>query len=93
MGIKIISKDPKQPFRLWLPGILIYLFLLFVLLILFVPIVIVLIGLFIWNLIPDQSKMARAYTRIFFSITTVFWSIRGLTVDVESEDTIVKIKF
>jgi hypothetical protein len=30
---------------------------------------------------------------MFFSIPGLFWSMRGLTVDIESKDAIVKIKF
>jgi hypothetical protein len=51
------------------------------------------VGLLIWNLIPGQGKMARGYTKMFFSIPGLFWSMRGLTVDIESKDAIVKIKF
>ncbi len=93
MGIRIIEKNKEKPFRLYLPGILIYFFILFCLVLLIIPILFVLIGLFIWNLVPGQGEMARAYTKIFFSIPPIFWAMRGLTVDVDTEDTIVKIKF
>lgn len=93
MGIRIVTKNEGKPFRIWLPGVLLGLVFLLVLLVLLIPIIIVMVGLLIWNLIPGQAKRARAYTRIFFSIPKVFWAIRGLTVDVESEDAIVKIKF
>ena len=93
MGIRIVTKNEEKPFRLWLPGILIYLLFLPMLILLLVPIMFILIGLLIWNLIPGQGKMARAYTRIFFSIPNIFWAMRGLTVDIDSKDTIVKIKF
>jgi energy-coupling factor transporter transmembrane protein EcfT len=93
MGIRIIEKNKEKPFKLWLPGILIFFFLFLFMILLIIPIVIVLIGLLIWNLIPGQGKIARAYTRILFSVPKIFWAMRGLSVDVESKDTIVKIKF
>ncbi len=93
MGIRIISKDREKPFRLWLPGILIFFLIFMAFLIFIVPIVLALIGLIVWNLIPGQGKKARAYTRIVFSVPKIFLALRGLTVDVESDDTIVKIKF
>ena len=93
MGIRIISKDSEKPFRLWLPSILIFFMIFLALMIFLVPIVLLLIGLLVWNLIPGQGKKARAYSRIVFSIPTIFLALRGLTVDVESDDTIVKIKF
>ncbi|MCF7831990.1 MAG: hypothetical protein K9N05_00240 [Candidatus Marinimicrobia bacterium] len=93
MSIRIITKNKEKPFRLYLPGILFYFFLLLFIILLIVPIIIIMIGLLVWNLIPGQDKRARAYTRIFFSVPKIFLSIRGLTVDVESKDTIVKIKF
>jgi uncharacterized membrane protein len=93
MGIRIITKNGEKPFRLCLPRVLIYLFLILILILLIIPIVIVMVGLLIWNLILGQSKMVYAYTRIFFSIPKVFCALRGLTVDIESKDAIVKIKF
>ncbi|MDD4961896.1 MAG: hypothetical protein WDA41_11050 [Candidatus Neomarinimicrobiota bacterium] len=93
MGIRILSTNAEKPFSLWLPGILIWLMLLFCMLILIIPVFLILIGLLIWNLIPGQRKNARAYTRIFFSIPGLLCALRGLTVDVESPDTIVKIYF
>ena len=93
MGIRIISKEREKPFRLWLPGILIFFLIFLAFLIFMIPIIIVLIGLLIWNLIPGEGKKARAYTRIIFSVPKVFFALKGLTVDVESNDAIVKIKF
>jgi len=93
MGIRIVEKNKEKPFRLWLPGLLIWIMLLPILILLIVPICLVVIGLFIWNLVPGQGKTARAYTKIFFSIPSLFWALRGLTVDIDSKDTIVKIKF
>jgi len=93
MGIRIVEKNKEKPFRLWLPGLLIWIMLLPILILLIVPICLAVIGLFIWNLVPGQGKMARAYTKIFFSIPSLFWALRGLTVDIDSKDTIVKIKF
>ena len=93
MGIRIVEKSKDKPFRLWLPGFLICLLLLPLLILLIIPICLAMIGLFIWNLVPGQGKMARAYTKIFFSIPSIFWAMRGLTVDIDSKDTIVKIKF
>ena len=93
MGIRIIEKNKENPFRLYLPGCLIFFFLLFLFLLLIIPILLVVIGLVIWNLIPGQGKTARAYTRIVFSIPSLFWALRGLTVDIDSKDAIVKIKF
>jgi uncharacterized membrane protein len=93
MGIKIIEKNKEHPFRLYLPGILIGLLVFLALMLLLLPILLVMVGLLIWNLIPGQGKMARGYTKMFFSIPGLFWSMRGLTVDIESKDAIVKIKF
>lgn len=93
MGIRIISKETEKPFRLWLPGILIGFFLLLAAVLLIVPVFLVLTGLLIWNLIPGQGRRARAYTRIFFRIPGLFCAMRGLSVDIDSKDTIVKIKF
>ena len=93
MGIRIIEKNKEKPFRLWLPDFLIFLLLMPVLILLIVPLCLVMIGLLIWNFIPGQGKRARAYTKIFFSIPSLFWALRGLTVDIDSKDAIVKIKF
>lgn len=93
MGIKIIEKNKEKPFRIYLPGFLIFLLLFFTLVILIIPITLGLIALLIWNMIPGEGKRARAYTRIVFSVPKVFWAMRGLTVDIDSKDTIVKIKF
>jgi hypothetical protein len=94
MGIRIISKDKNgKTFRLWLPGIVIGFFLLLAFMLLIVPVFLVLIGLLIWNLIPGQEERSRAYTRLILSVPKIFWAMRGLTVDIESEDTIIKINF
>ncbi|MBW6457711.1 MAG: hypothetical protein K0B52_00965 [FCB group bacterium] len=93
MGIRIVSREKDKTFRLWLPGILIWFFLLLAAALLIVPVFLVLIGLLIWNLIPGQEEQSRAFTRIFFSVPKIFWAMRGLTVDIESDDTIVKINF
>jgi hypothetical protein len=93
MGIRIIEKNKEKPFRLYLPGVVILFFLFLFLLLLIIPIVFVMVGLLIWNLIPGEGKRARAYTKMFFSIPSLFWAMRGLTVDIDSKDTIVKIKF
>lgn len=93
MGIRIVEKNKENPFRLYLPGFLIYLCLFLLLLLLIIPIMFVVIGLVIWNMVPGQGKTARAYTKIVFSIPSLFWALRGLTVDIDSKDAIVKIKF
>ncbi len=93
MGIRIMEKNKEKPFRLYLPGALIFIFLFLILLLLIIPVIFVMAGLLIWNLIPGEGKRARAYTKIFFSIPSLFWAMSGLTVDIDSKDTIVKINF
>ncbi len=93
MGIRIVSKGPKQSFRLSLPGILILLILLLFLPLILLLIIFTAIGLFIWNLVPGQHLQARAYTKIVLAVPTIFFAMRGLTVDVESEDLDIKINF
>lgn len=93
MGIRIIEKNKEKPFRLNLPDILIFFIVVFVLILLLFPLLLLVAGLLIWNLIPGQGRKARAYTRMFFSIPSLFWAARGLTVDIDSKDTIVKITF
>lgn len=93
MRIRIISNHEGKPFRFWLPGVVIWIFLVLLCLMLIVPVMFILIGLLIWNLIPGQEERARAFTRIFFSVPKIFWTMRGLAVDIESKDTTVKINF
>lgn len=93
MGIMIKSRESERPFRVFLPGVLLLLIFLILLPLLILVLVFIIIGLLIWNLIPGQQKMARAYTRIVCNVPKIFLAMRGLVIDVETEDTIVKIKF
>lgn len=93
MGIMIKSRDNNKPFRIFLPGILLLVMFLILLPLLIIVTVMTIVGLLIWNCIPSQQKMARAYTRIVCSVPKVFFALRGLAIDVETEDTIIKIKF
>jgi hypothetical protein len=93
MGIMIKSRDNGRPFRIILPGVLLLLICLILLPLLILVLFFVIIGLLIWNLVPGQQKMARAYTRIVCNVPKIFLAMRGLLIDVETEDTIIKIKF
>ena len=93
MGIRISSKDPNHSFRIWLPGVLLLLLLLLFLPLLLLVVFFVVIALLIWNLLPGQHQKAWAYTKVVCSIPKIFIAMRGLKIDVESEEAVIKINF